>query len=112
MADRNIIFRRKVYDSMLKWKIAQMLRATGKRLYYHTIPFENGKKYYGVDFLIADGYKVSPIEVKSSSYKTHASLDRFCNKYSARIQNRYLIYTKDLQCEGNNRSSSPNSLNR
>jgi hypothetical protein len=82
-----------VYENM----IAQMLRATGKQLYYHTIPTAEGKKYYEVDFLIADGHKVMPIEVKSSGYKTHASLDAFCRKFSDRIQRKYLIYTKDLQ---------------
>ena len=82
-----------VYENV----IAQMLRASGKQLYYHTIPIENGKKYYEVDFVIADGHKVSAIEVKSSGYKTHASLDAFCRKYSGRINNKYLIYTKDLR---------------
>lgn len=82
-----------VYENV----IAQMLRATGKQLFYHTIPIDEGKKYYEVDFLLSDGHKLSPIEVKSSGYKTHASLDAFCHKYSDRIQNRYLIYTKDLQ---------------
>lgn len=46
-----------VYENV----IAQMLRATGKQLFYHTIPFADGKKYYEVDFLISDGHKVSPI---------------------------------------------------
>ncbi|MCR5394893.1 MAG: AAA family ATPase [Bacteroidales bacterium] len=82
-----------VYENM----IAQMLRATGKSLYYHIIPIDDGKKYYEVDFLLVEGHKVSPIEVKSSGYKTHASLDEFCRKYSDRIQNKYLLYTKDLQ---------------
>ena len=35
-------------------------------------------------------------EVKSSGYKTHASLDAFCHKFSDRISNRYLIYGKDF----------------
>ena len=52
-----------------------------------------------MDFLIADGDKVSPIEVKSSGYKTHASLDAFCKKFSSRIRNKYLIYTKDMRKE-------------
>ena len=82
-----------VYENV----IAQMLRTSGKKLYYHTVPREGGKKYYEIDFIMADGYKVSPIEVKSSGYKTHASLDEFCRKYSDRILNKYLIYTKDLQ---------------
>ena len=72
-----------------------MLRASGKQLFYHTIPTSDGKKYYEIDFLIADGHKVSPIEVKSSGYKSHTSLDVFCGKFSDRVQNKYIIYTKD-----------------
>lgn len=86
-----------VYENM----IAQMLQATGKELYYHTIPFAGGKKHYEIDFLITEGHKVSPIEVKSSGYRTCTSLNEFCCKYSDRIQNRYVIYTKDLQRMGN-----------
>ena len=74
-------------------------RATGKQLFYHTIPTHDGRKYYEVDFLIAEEYKVSPIEVKSSGYKSHASLDVFCDKFSDRVQNKYIIYTKDLKRE-------------
>lgn len=82
-----------VYENI----IAQMLRATGKELYYHTIPYQEGKKYYEIDFVLADGFKVTPIEVKSSGYKTHASLDAFSSKYSDRITRKYLLYTKDQQ---------------
>ncbi|MEE1090400.1 MAG: AAA family ATPase [Paludibacteraceae bacterium] len=84
-----------IYENM----IAQMLRTLGKELYYHIIPTQDGKKYYETDFLISDDYNISPIEVKSSGYKTHTSLDVFCDKYSDRIKNRYLIYTKDLAWE-------------
>lgn len=84
-----------VYENM----VAQMLTATGKNLFYHTIPYAEGKKYYEVDFIITDKHKISPIEVKSSGYKTHKSLDQFCAKYSDRIMNRYLIYTKDYKRE-------------
>lgn len=84
-----------VYENI----IAQMLRATGKNLYYHTIPYAEGKKYYEIDFVIPDKHKISPIEVKSSGYKSHKSLDEFCCKYSDRIMNRYLIYTKDYKRE-------------
>lgn len=84
-----------VYENI----IAQMLRATGKNLYYHTIPYAEGKKYYEIDFVIPDKHTISPIEVKSSGYKSHKSLDEFCCKYSDRIMNRYLIYTKDYKRE-------------
>ena len=84
-----------VYENM----IAQMLKATGKELFYHTIPYAEGKKYYEIDFLISDKHKISPIEVKSSGYKTHKSLDEFCKKYSERVMNKYVIYTKDYKRE-------------
>lgn len=84
-----------VYENV----IAQMLKATGKNLYYHTIPYAEGKKYYEIDFVISDRHKVSPIEVKSLGYRTHKSLDEFCAKYSDRILNKYLIYTKDYKRE-------------
>ena len=44
-------------------------------------------------------HRISPIEVKSSGYKTHKSLDEFCSKFSDRIMNKYLIYTKDYRRE-------------
>ncbi len=84
-----------VYENV----IAQMLRANGKNLFYHTIKNSDGKKYYEIDFVITDKHKISPIEVKSSGYKTHKSLDKFCDKYSDRIMNKYLIYTKDFKRE-------------
>jgi len=84
-----------VYENV----VAQMLRSNGKHLYYHVVPTAEGKKYYEIDFLISELNKVSPIEVKSSGYKAHASLDAFCSKFSDRILNKYLIYTKDLKRE-------------
>lgn len=76
--------------------VAQMFTCSGNKLFYHSWPTESGKHNYEVDFLLSRGTKILPIEVKSSSYKTHASLDAFCQKYSSRITNeRYLVYTKD-----------------
>ena len=43
--------------------------------------------------------KICPIEVKSSGYKAHKSLDEFQRKFSARINRRYLLYTKDIRKE-------------
>ena len=51
---------------------------------------------YEIDFLLASRNKICPIEVKSSGYKTHKSLDEFCKKYSDHILDKYLVYTKDL----------------
>lgn len=82
-----------VYENM----VAQMLTATGNRLFYYTFPTETGKHNYEIDFLLSRGNKICPIEVKSSGYKRHASLDAFCKKFSSRVLQRYIIYTKDLQ---------------
>lgn len=84
-----------VYENM----IAQMLVSNGKDLFYHTIPYADGKKYYETDFIITEKHKISPIEVKSSGYKSHKSLDEFCSKFSDRIMNKYVIYTKDYKRE-------------
>ncbi len=86
-----------VYENV----VAQILTATGNKLYYHTWPTENGKHNYEVDFLLSRGSKLWPLEVKSSGYKTHASLDAFCLKFSDRVSNRYLVYTKDYRRDGN-----------
>lgn len=79
--------------------VAQMLRAAGNELFYHTWPIENGKRNYEIDFLLARKNKVCPVEVKSSGYSTHASLDAFFMKYPDRILERYLVYSKDIKKE-------------
>lgn len=82
--------------------VAQTLTASGYKLYYYTWPTASGKHSYEIDFLLSKNSKLIPIEVKSSAYKTHASLDAFCEKFSSRLANdRYLIYTKDYAKEGN-----------
>ena len=75
--------------------VAQMLVAAGNKLFYHTWP-KDEKHYYEIDFLIAHGHKICPIEVKSSGYKAHKSLDEFCKRYSSRVFRKYLVYTKDF----------------
>ena len=86
-----------VYENL----VAQMLRCSGNELYYHTFPSGNGNHNYEIDFLISNGNKIVPIEVKSSGYKSHKSLDVFCSKYSSRIGDRILLYTKDYKKEEN-----------
>lgn len=82
-----------VYENV----VAQLLVATGNRLFYHTWRYKTSNHNYEVDFLLSRGSKLWPLEVKSSGYQTHKSLDEFCKKYSKHISNRYLIYTKDLK---------------
>lgn len=80
--------------------VAQMLAANGNELFYHTFLNEKSRHNYEIDFLLARKNKICPIEVKSSGYKTHASLDAFTVKFSDRILQRYLVYTKDLRKDG------------
>ncbi len=81
-----------VYENM----IAQMLTASGNKLFYYTWPKDETHNYE-IDFLLSRGAKLHPIEVKSSGYNTHKSLDAFCEKFSHIVERRYLIYTKDLK---------------
>lgn len=76
--------------------VAQILTANGDALFYHTFMNESTRRNYEIDFILTRKNKVCPIEVKSSGYKTHASLDAFSRKFSDRILDKYLIYTKDF----------------
>ena len=84
-----------VYENL----VAQMLKSSGNNLYFHTWP-KDDKHNYEVDFLLSRGAKICPIEVKSAGYKSHVSLDAFCKKFSSRVGNRYVVYTKDLRHDG------------
>lgn len=76
-----------------------MFMAAGYELFYHT--FSDGNNHnYEIDFLLSRGHKLVPVEVKSSGYKTHKSLDMFCQKFSKRVGDRYLIYPKDYAKDG------------
>ncbi len=85
-----------VYENL----VAQMLYTSGNKIYYHTFPSKTGNYNYEVDFLLTKGSKMVPIEVKSSGYNTHKSLDMFCSKYPSRIGERLLLYTKDFKQDG------------
>ncbi|MBR1816283.1 MAG: ATP-binding protein [Lachnospiraceae bacterium] len=80
--------------------VAQMLVSTGRKLYFYSrSDRDNSDNRMEVDFLIQNEKKISPIEVKSSSYQRHASLDKFKDKFNKRVGTRYVIYTKDLRIE-------------
>ncbi len=85
-----------VYENL----VAQMLTASGNNLYYYSWA-KDATHNYEIDFLLSRGSKICPIEVKSSGYKTHASLDAFGEKFSQVISQKYLFYGKDLQKDGN-----------
>lgn len=82
-----------VYENM----VAQILVSKGVNLFYHTFKSDTSNHLYEIDFLLNDGNKISPIEVKSGNYRQHKSLDVFCDKFSSRVKNKYVVHTKDYE---------------
>ena len=107
-ADNNELYNKLLSDklsadlgSVYENVVAQCLRANGHALYYYTFKADReGKNSYEIDFLISQGTKIIPIEVKSSGYITHKSLDEFRLKYSSRIKRPMVLYPKDLKNDG------------
>ena len=79
--------------------VAQMLVARGNNLFYYTMESDTSNHLYEIDFLLSKGDKINPIEVKSGNYRGHKSLDMFCDKYSSRIRDQYVVHTKDYKWE-------------
>lgn len=84
-----------VYENI----VSQMLTAKGNQLFYYTMKIGTSNHNYEIDFLISSGDKICPVEVKSGNYRNHRSLDVFCEKYSRRIKDRYVVHTRDYKWE-------------
>lgn len=88
---------------ILENMVAQMLKATGHELYFHEYLYQPEgqakEKKYEIDFLTVKKKKICPIEVKSSGYKSHKSFDYLVKKYQLKMEDRFIIYTKDLKYE-------------
>lgn len=102
----NIIYQKLLNDKLeanlgyvFENAVSQAIVSSGNKLFYYTWAAPNNH-VYEIDFLLSRGFKVWPLEVKSSGYNTHRSLDEFCTKFSHRVSNRYLVYTKDLRKDG------------
>jgi len=105
----NSIYKAILFDKLdfnegmiLENAVAQMLRTNGHKLYFYSrsdpVQREN---HMQIDFLITQERKISPIEVKSGSYRSHSSLDKFRKKFSNKIGTPYILYTKDaMQKDG------------
>ena len=106
----NVIYRELLFDKLsadlgyvYENVIAQMLKSAGNELFYYTFTediLKDGEdnktvRSYGIDFLLSRKDKICPIEVKSSGYNSYKSLDKFRQKFSARILHRYLLCGKD-----------------
>ena len=86
---------------ILENMVAQMLRASGHDLYFHEYLYRpegsSREKKYEIDFMTVKKKKICPIEVKSSGYTSHKSFDYLIRKYQLKMEDRYIIYTKDLK---------------
>ena len=79
--------------------VAQELRANGHALKYNTFYNDNSNKAYSIDFFLESNRKICPIEVKSSNYTAHKSLDEFCKKYHQYIDKKIVVYSKNFKIE-------------
>lgn len=88
--------------------IAQMLVATGHRLFFYSQSGKGKKENrMEIDFLVTRPYanaagksRVSPIEVKSPRQYGTTSLDRFKEKFGRRVGTQYVLHPKQMQIEG------------
>ena len=72
--------------------VAQALVARGVDLLFHSVKdSRHPERTMEIDFLIRNGIKICPIEVKSSRYREHVSLNRFIAAYSKRLGSCYVI---------------------
>jgi len=77
--------------------VAQILRTNGHKMFFYSrCDNLHRENHIEIDFLIKEGKKIVPIEVKSSNYQRHSSLDKFRKKFSDKLGNSYILYTKDL----------------
>ena len=77
--------------------VAQAFRVKASDLYFYSrYDRENRENMIEIDFLLVRGRKVCPVEVKSSEYRAHSSLDKFRRKFSSKLGESYILYTKDI----------------
>lgn len=77
--------------------VAQLLRLHRPRLYFYSRSDSAHREGdIKIDFLISEGKKIAPVEVKSGNYRSHSSLDKFRNRFHSVIGTSYILYTKDV----------------
>lgn len=82
--------------------VAQMLRASGHKLFFFSRnDRDNAENRMEIDFLIrkrgvTSRHNICPLEVKSSTRFTFASLNKFCKKYAEQLSAPIILYTGDV----------------
>ena len=80
--------------------VAQIIKSNNFDLYYHTWVAKDKSHSYEIDFLVSNGSKIIPIEVKSSNINNHKSIVEFSKKYSSCISRRILFSQHDISNDG------------
>ena len=81
--------------------VAQTFASQNRELFFYSRSSRTDRaETMEVDFLLQKGFKVCPVEVKSSSYRTHASLDRFVAKFARQLGSKYVICRGDCEFDG------------
>ena len=76
--------------------VAQTFRAQGRKLFFHSRNGDEADDRMEIDFLIRRDRKICPVEVKSSMFKRHSSLDKFMRKFRGRIGRPFILYQGDF----------------
>lgn len=79
--------------------VAQELKAKDYSLKYNSFYTTNSNTKYSIAFLLKDKNKIIPIEVKSSNYSSHSSIDAFVKKYHQYISKKIIVYLKNYKEE-------------
>ena len=93
--------------------VSQMLKVKGYDLLFNTYQFvdkneeprnkekSQKSKKYEIDFIIKNNKHIIPIEVKSSAYKNHKSLDNFYKKFNIKKDKSYIVYSNNYNRNDN-----------
>jgi hypothetical protein len=115
--DENGIMKQEIYQKLMMDKlevnagmlieniVAQMLRASGHKLYFYSRSSNETEERMEIDFLIAKSkittrHNISPIEVKSSTNYTLTSLNKFVTKFANYLSTSYVVHSTDLEVKG------------
>jgi predicted AAA+ superfamily ATPase len=116
--DENGIVKQEIYQKLMMDKlevnagmlvenmVAQMLRASGHKLYFYSRNSSETGERMEIDFLIAKSkittrHNISPIEVKSSTNYTLTSLNKFTKKFANYLSTSYVVHGADLEIKEN-----------
>ena len=108
----NDLYKRIIFDkdsanlgSIYENVVAQILKSKNIDLFFNTYKYldknkkESKEKKYDIDFILKNNKHIIPIEVKSSAFRNHKSLDNFYKKFNLKKDKRFVVYTKNYKIE-------------